>query len=153
VALAEGLQNALWALGGVPEQHRSDSLSAAFCNLDRDAQEDLTRRYGCAHYGMTPSRSNPGVAHENGAIESAHGHLKKVLADELLLRGSRDFDDPAASSTRLLGAEMPGIVSASRSSAPRSSNCQSDEPPIMRRRARRVVGSSCGASFTAFPPA
>jgi hypothetical protein len=26
---AEGLQNALWALGGVPEQHRSDSLSAA----------------------------------------------------------------------------------------------------------------------------
>jgi hypothetical protein len=28
VALAEGLQNALWALGGVPGQHRSDSLSA-----------------------------------------------------------------------------------------------------------------------------
>jgi hypothetical protein len=44
VALAEGLQNALWALGGVPEQHRSDSLSAAFCNPDRDAREDLTRR-------------------------------------------------------------------------------------------------------------
>jgi hypothetical protein len=68
-ALAEGLQNALWALGGVPEQHRSDSLSAAFCNLDRDAQEDLTRRYEdlCAHYGMTPSRNNRGVAHENGS--------------------------------------------------------------------------------------
>ena len=29
VALAEGLQNALWALGGAPEQHRSDSLSAS----------------------------------------------------------------------------------------------------------------------------
>jgi hypothetical protein len=28
-ALAEGLQDALWALGGGPEQHRSDSLSAA----------------------------------------------------------------------------------------------------------------------------
>jgi hypothetical protein len=27
VALAEGLQDALWMLGGVPEQHRSDSLS------------------------------------------------------------------------------------------------------------------------------
>jgi hypothetical protein len=81
VALAEGLQNALWALGGVPEQHRSDSLSAAFCNLDRDAQEDLTRRYEklCAHYGMTPSRNNRGVAHENGSIESAHGHLKNAL--------------------------------------------------------------------------
>jgi hypothetical protein len=29
VALAEGLQNALWALGGVPAEHRSDSLSSA----------------------------------------------------------------------------------------------------------------------------
>src|SRR6266478_5577829 len=37
VALAQGLQNALWALGGAPHEHRSDRLSAAFCNLDRDA--------------------------------------------------------------------------------------------------------------------
>src|SRR5438552_10798818 len=98
VALAEGLQNALWALGGVPEQHRSDSLSAAFRNLDRDAKDDLTERYEqlCAHYGMTASRNNPGVAHENGSIESAHGHLKNVLRDELLLRGSFDFADLAA---------------------------------------------------------
>ena len=61
VALAEGLQNALWALGGVPEQHRSDSLSAAFRNLGADAKEDLTKRYEafCAHYGMTPTRNNP----------------------------------------------------------------------------------------------
>ena len=98
VALAEGLQNALWALGGVPEQHRSDSLSAAFRNLDRRAQEDLTRRYEelCAHYGMTPSRNNRGLAHENGSIESPHGHLKKGIEDELLLRGSSDFEDLAA---------------------------------------------------------
>ena len=95
VALAEGLQNALWTLGGVPEQHRSDSLSAAFRNLDADAKEDLTLRYEafCAHYGMTPTRNNPGVAHENGSIESSHGHLKKALEDALLLRGGRDFDD------------------------------------------------------------
>ena len=95
VALAEGLQNALWTLGGVPEQHRSDSLSAAFRNLDADAKEDLTRRYEalCAHYGMTPTRNNRGVAHENGSIESSHGHLKKALEDALLLRGSRHFDD------------------------------------------------------------
>jgi hypothetical protein len=95
VALAEGLQNALLALGGVPLEHRSDSLSAAFRNLDRDAQEDLTQRYQglMRHYAMTPSRNNPGVAHENGSIESPHGHLKKALEDALLLRGSRDFDD------------------------------------------------------------
>ena len=44
------------------------------------------------HYEMTPSRNNPGVAHENGSIESPHGHLKRALEDALLLRGSRDFD-------------------------------------------------------------
>jgi transposase InsO family protein len=95
VALAEGLQNALWALGGAPEQHRSDSLSAAFRNLDADAKEDLTRRYEafCAHYGMTPTRNNLGVSHENGSVESSHGHLKSKLDDALLLRASRDFDD------------------------------------------------------------
>ena len=95
VALAEGLQNALWALGGVPHEHRSDSLSAAFRNLDRDAQEDLTQRYQALmrHYGMTPTRNNLGVAHENGSIESAHGHLKRALEDALLLRGGGDFDD------------------------------------------------------------
>ena len=95
VALAEGLQNALWTLGGVPEQHRTDSLSAAFRNLDAEAKEDLTKRYEalCAHYGMTPTRNNLGVSHENGSIESAHGHLKRALADALMLRASRDFED------------------------------------------------------------
>src|SRR5260370_10498617 len=34
VALAEGMQNALWALGCAPFQHRSDTLSPAFPNLD-----------------------------------------------------------------------------------------------------------------------
>ena len=97
VALAEGLQNALWALGGSPTEHRSDSLSAAFCNLDADARTDLTRRYDalCAHYGMTPTRNNRGVAHENGSVESAHGHLKATIRDALLLRTSADFDDLA----------------------------------------------------------
>jgi hypothetical protein len=98
VALAEGLQNALWALGGAPAQHRSDSLSAAYRNLDNDARVDLTTRYDalCAHYGMEPTRNNTGVAHENGSIESAHGHLKKTVEDSVLMRGSRDFADLAA---------------------------------------------------------
>ncbi len=95
VALAEGLQNALWALGGAPLEHRSDSLSAAFRNLEREAAEDVTQRYEalCAHYGMTPTRNNPGIAHENGAIEASHAHLKRALQQALLLRGSADFAD------------------------------------------------------------
>ena len=98
VALTEGLQNALWTLGGAPSEHRSDSLSAAYRNLGLNTAEDLTRRYSalCADYGMTPTRNNRGIAHENGSIESAHGHLKRRLTDALLLRGSRDFDSVAA---------------------------------------------------------
>ncbi|MGH0004274.1 IS21 family transposase [Pseudovibrio ascidiaceicola] len=94
VALAEGLQNALWTLGGVPHDHRTDSLSAAFKNLDRSARADLTDRFDalCHHYGMTPTRNNKGVAHENGSIESPHGHLKRAIEDALLMRGSRDFE-------------------------------------------------------------
>jgi hypothetical protein len=71
-----------WPLGGAPLEHRSDSLSAAFRNLERDALMDLT-----------PTRNNRGVAHENGAIEGPHAHLKGALQQALLLRGSRDFAD------------------------------------------------------------
>ena len=94
-ALAEGLQDALWALGGAPVEHRTDSLSAAFRNLEREAAADLTRRYEelCRHYEMTPTRNNAGVAHENGSIEGSHAHLKDRLKQALLLRGSADFAD------------------------------------------------------------
>lgn len=94
VALAAGLQDALWALGGAPREHRSDSLSAAFRNLAAEVEEDWTARYDalCSHYGMAASRNNRGVAHENGTIEAAHGHVKLAVEDALLMRGSRDFD-------------------------------------------------------------
>jgi hypothetical protein len=112
VALAEGLQNALWSLGGAPREHRSDSLSAAFRNLDRDAIADQTQRYDalCAHYGMTPTRNNAGVAHENGTIEASHAHLKTALQQALLLRGSPDFADLA--SYRRFVAEVVGRLNA-----------------------------------------
>ncbi|MHB8148510.1 MAG: IS21 family transposase [Vulcanimicrobiaceae bacterium] len=96
-ALAGGLQAALWHLGGAPEEHRTDSLSAAFKNLSEAEGRDLTERYAslCAHYGMRASRCNPGESHENGSIESRNGSLKNALRQALLLRGSCDFDDRA----------------------------------------------------------
>ena len=114
-ALAEGLQDALWHLGGAPREHRTDSLSAAFCNLRKDEAEDMTERYGalCAHYGMTVSRNNRGVAHENGSIEGPHGHLKRSIADALALRGSNDFDHLDA--YRGFIAEVVGRANAHRS--------------------------------------
>jgi hypothetical protein len=93
-ALATGLQEALWRLGASPLEHRTDSLSAAFKNLDVDAKKDLTARYEalCEHYNMTPTRNNLGVSHENGSIEGPHGHLKRRIKQALLLRQSNDFE-------------------------------------------------------------
>jgi len=96
-ALAEGLNVALQRLGGVPAEHRTDSLSAAYRNLDKDAENDLTERYQslCRHYGMDASRNNRGRGHENGSIEAPHGHLKRRIRQRLALRGSSDFDSIA----------------------------------------------------------
>lgn len=95
-ALTEGLQDALWQLGAAPKTHRTDRLSAAYRNLADE--DDASRGYKafCAHYGIEPTRNNPGVAHENGAVESSHGHLRCTLDEALSLRGSRDFEDVAA---------------------------------------------------------
>ena len=93
-ALSEGLQNALQRLGGSPQEHRTDSLSAAFKNLSDNDKKDLTTRYEsfCQHYSMKATRNNKGKCHENGAIESAHGHLKRRIEQALLLRSSNDFE-------------------------------------------------------------
>jgi hypothetical protein len=93
-ALSEGLQEALFHLGGAPYEHRTDSLSSAFKNLSKEAKCDLTEQYEalCVYYGMIPTRNNKGKKHENGSIESSHGHIKNRIAQELILRGSHHFD-------------------------------------------------------------
>ncbi len=95
-ALSKGLQNALWQAGGVPREHRTDSLSAAFKNLQE--KEDFTVRYSALldHYGMAGTRNNRGQSHENGSVESSHRHLKEAVDQALLLRGHRDFEDCCA---------------------------------------------------------
>lgn len=90
-ALAEGLQNALHKSGGVPLEHRTDSLSAAYVNQNQ--KKHLTRAYEglCQHYGMIGTTNNPGLGHENGAVETSHGSLKHRLDQAIKLRGSADF--------------------------------------------------------------
>ena len=92
-ALATGLQEALLRLGGSPKEHRTDSLSAAFKNLSKEAQDDMTTRYDdfCKNYSMQATRNNPGASHENGSIESSHGHVKRRIKQALLLRNSCNF--------------------------------------------------------------
>ena len=90
-SLSTGIQKAFWEFGGVPQRHRSDSLSAAINN--HSSRKSHTARYTALmeHYGCQAERTNARCANENGDVESANGHLKQRIDQALLLRGSRAF--------------------------------------------------------------
>ena len=90
-SLSNGLQNALWELGGVPAEHQSDRLSSAVNNLDD--HKAFTERYAALlrHYHLNGRTINARQAHENGDVEQRHNRFKRALDQELLLRGNRDF--------------------------------------------------------------
>lgn len=92
-SLSQGLQNALWELGGVPQSHRTDCLSTAVNKTGHP--EVFTRRYQdlVDHYRITACKTNPSSPHENGDVEQRNYRFKKAVDQSLLLRGSRDFDD------------------------------------------------------------
>ena len=90
-ALSDGLQNAVWELGGVPRRHRSDSLTAAVNNLSATREFQTRYRDLLTHYSVSGQRINARQAHENGDAESSHGHFKTAVDQSLLLRGSREF--------------------------------------------------------------
>lgn len=90
-SLSEGLQNALWELGGVPRKHRTDRLTAAVQKPDRP--EEFTRRYSALlkHYGLEGDKTQSASPNEIGDVEQRHYRFKRALDQALMLRGSRDF--------------------------------------------------------------
>jgi len=78
-SLSEGLQNALWTLGGVPQYHQTDRLSAAVNKPENP--EKFTRMYQglLSHYRLTGRRINLSKAHENVDIEQRHHRFKRAL--------------------------------------------------------------------------
>jgi len=94
-SLSEGLQNALWNLGGVPLEHRTDRLSTAVNNMSNE--KEFTARYEALlrHYRMNGQKIQTGKANENGDVEQRHHRLKRALEQAVLLRGSRDFGSVA----------------------------------------------------------
>src|SRR6266571_2889631 len=92
-ALAEGIEKALWQIGGVPQQHRTDHLTAAVKNAGKEHTKDWTKRYDAlmAHYGMQPTKNNLRIAHENGDVEQSHHQFKQAVDQALRVRASRDF--------------------------------------------------------------
>jgi len=91
-SLCEGLQNALWELGKVPQRHRTDRLSTAVNNASDPAE--FTERYQglMRYYGLEAEKTQAGHGNENGDVEQRHHRFKRAVAQELLLRGSRDFN-------------------------------------------------------------
>jgi len=98
-ALSSGLQNALWALGKVPEKHRTDQLTAAVNQIGGPHPRDAFQsRYLAVldHYQLTGQKIQVGSANENGDVEQSHHRFKKRLDQALMLRGSRDFESTKA---------------------------------------------------------
>lgn len=93
-ALVCGIQDALWALGGVTEVLRHDNLSAATHELRRSGGRALNSRFRdvMEHYGLRSTRIRVGEAHENGVAEKNNDLVKRAVAQALVLRGSRDFE-------------------------------------------------------------
>lgn len=100
-SLVAGMEKAVWELGGVAIEHRTDNLSAATKAMG--SKREFTERWKefTAHYNMIPTTNNPGVSHENGAIEKSHDTFKRAVEQALLLRGSRDFSSQSEYSTFL----------------------------------------------------
>jgi hypothetical protein len=94
-SFSEGLQEALWELGGVPQVHQTDSLSAAVKHIGRG---EFTERYRAllSHYALQGHHGQPGKANENGDVEQRNHRIKRAVEQALLLRGSRDFESREA---------------------------------------------------------
>jgi hypothetical protein len=90
-SLSDGLQNALWELGGVPLDHRTDRMSLAVNN--GSDEREFTTRYEALmrHYKMTGRKIQTGRPNENGDVEQRHYRLKRAVGQALMLRDSRDF--------------------------------------------------------------
>ena len=100
LSLKSGLQSALVKLGGCPRYCQSDQSSTATHvrgrGPGRSGREYNARYLGLlAHYGLKPAVIGVGEPHENGDVESAHGHLRTAIDQALRLRGSRHFGSVA----------------------------------------------------------
>ncbi|MFQ5507381.1 MAG: IS21 family transposase, partial [Planctomycetota bacterium] len=76
--------------------HQTDRLSAAVQKLK--GQAAFTERYAALlrHYGLEGRYTQAASPHENGVVEQRHHRFKRALDQQLMLRGSRDFESREA---------------------------------------------------------
>lgn len=91
-SLSLGLQNALWALGGVPQKHQTDILTAAVQKTSHP--DEFTRAYTdlLKHYNLIGRKTQAASPNQNGSVEQRNYRFKTALDQRLMLRGSRDFE-------------------------------------------------------------
>jgi hypothetical protein len=95
-SLSEGIQNAVWELGGVPQRHRTDRMSLAVNNASN--AKEFTQRYTAllGYYRLEMEKIQPEEPNENGDAEQSHRRFKEGVEQALLLRGRRDFENREA---------------------------------------------------------
>ncbi len=120
LALKRGIQEAVFQLGRVPTYHQTDHSTAATHNIptrkegteDRASGSDKPRGFNedylalMRHLGMTPRTIQVGEKEQNGDVEALNGALKRRMAQQLLLRGSKDFENLAQYEEWLRGVAL-----------------------------------------------
>jgi hypothetical protein len=104
-AIRKGVQRALFQLGRVPLFHQTDNSTAATHRIvgsKRGSVEGHRRTFNdeylavMRHFKMTPRTTEVGASNQNGDVEAGNGAFKRRLEQELLVRGSRDFESVEA---------------------------------------------------------
>ena len=92
-AFRKGVPAALRRLGRRPKFHQTDNSTGATHSLSsgkREFNDDYVVLM--AQLGMEPRTIAVGQSVQNGDIEASNGALKRYIEQQLLLRGSRDFE-------------------------------------------------------------
>ncbi len=90
-SLSNGLQKALWNLGGVVRYHKTDNLRCAVNPVGNPEVFNENYKSLARHYGFDSCKTQPRCPNENGVVEQRHYRLKTAIEQALIIRGSRDF--------------------------------------------------------------
>ncbi len=99
-AVQLGLQSGLVKLAYLPRIIQTDNSSAATRRLGQDETGKAGKKRAYTdeylhvlhHFGLEPQAIHVGASNENGDVEASNGAFKRSVHQQLLLRGSRDFD-------------------------------------------------------------
>lgn len=96
LALRRGVLAAVRQLQKITEYHQTDNSTAATHRVGKGRKFNEEYQSWIESLGMKPRTTAVGCKEQNGDVEASNGQLKRRLEQQLLLRGSRDFQSVAA---------------------------------------------------------